>query len=93
MEGRVRLCPYYFVNAKDESVSLGGVLATICPADKKILHGMRDAILGALPNRVLNVGRCGIIAFREDLLKSSRFFLKVDHSHPFILKRSESMFA
>lgn len=45
MEGRVRLCPYYFVNAKDESVSLGGVLATICPADKKILHGMRDAIL------------------------------------------------
>lgn len=45
MEGRVRLCPYYFVSAKDESVSLGGVLATICPADKKILHGMRDAIL------------------------------------------------
>lgn len=50
MEGRVRLCPYYFVAAKDESVSLGGVLATICPADKKILHGMRDAIL--VPCRV-----------------------------------------
>jgi len=45
MEGRARLCPYYFVSAKDASVSLGGVLATICPADKKILHGMRDAIL------------------------------------------------
>lgn len=45
MQGRVRLCPYYFVSAQDESVSLGGVLATICPADKKILHGMRDAIL------------------------------------------------
>ena len=23
----------------------GGVLATICPPDKKIIHGMRDAIL------------------------------------------------
>lgn len=50
MEGRVRLCPYYFVSAKDDVGSLGGVLATICPADKKILHGMRDAIL--VPCRV-----------------------------------------
>ena len=25
--------------------TLGGVLATICPADKKIIHGMTDAIL------------------------------------------------
>lgn len=50
MEGRVRLCPYYFVPAKGDSVSLGGVLATICPSDKKILHGMRDAIL--VPCRV-----------------------------------------
>ena len=24
---------------------LGGVLATICPADKKIIHGMKDAVL------------------------------------------------
>src|SRR5690606_32190623 len=45
MEGRVRLCPYYFVETSDDSVTLGGVLATVCPADKKILHGMRDAIL------------------------------------------------
>lgn len=45
MEGRVRLCPYYFVSADGGQVSLGGVLATICPSDKKILHGMRDAIL------------------------------------------------
>ncbi|MCK5920530.1 MAG: hypothetical protein KAG66_06290 [Methylococcales bacterium] len=48
MEGRVRLCPYYFVEGgkgKGKSVKLGGVLATICPSDKKILHGMRDAIL------------------------------------------------
>jgi len=26
-------------------VKLRGALATICPADKKLLHGMRDAIL------------------------------------------------
>lgn len=45
MEGRVRLCPYYFVSAKTGDVNLGGVLATICPADKKVLHGMSDAIL------------------------------------------------
>jgi len=44
MPGRVRLCPYYFTQGEEE-VKLGGVLATICPADKKIIHGMRDAIL------------------------------------------------
>jgi hypothetical protein len=43
MRGRVRLCPYYFVGKK--SVTCGGALATICPDDKKLLHGMRDAIL------------------------------------------------
>lgn len=43
MTGRVRLCPYYFV-AEGRS-DLAGVLATICPADKKIIHGMEDAIL------------------------------------------------
>jgi len=47
MPGRVRLCPYYFVagESDDSRAQLGGVLATICPADKKIIHGMRDAIL------------------------------------------------
>jgi hypothetical protein len=47
MEGRVRLCPYYFVSGegKTEQVKLGGVLATIVPADKKIIHGMSDAII------------------------------------------------
>jgi len=45
MEGRVRLCPYYFVNPRSGTPLLGGVLATICPSDKKVLHGMRDAIL------------------------------------------------
>lgn len=48
MEGRVRLCPYYFVEGDGDArrPQLGGILATICPADKKIIHGMRDAILG-----------------------------------------------
>lgn len=41
--GRVRLCPYYFVEG--EVVRLGGVLATLCPADKKIIHGMSVAAL------------------------------------------------
>ncbi len=47
MQGRVRLCPYYFVHGDGDAARahLGGVLATICPADKKIIHGMRDAIL------------------------------------------------
>ena len=47
MKGRVRLCPYYFVSDEGDSArpQLGGVLATIVPADKKIVHGMADAIL------------------------------------------------
>lgn len=43
MQGRVRLCPYYFVDK--EHAALQGVLATFCPADKKIIHGMRDAAM------------------------------------------------
>lgn len=43
MRGRVRLCPYYFV--VDSKASLRGALATVCPADKKLLHGMKDAIM------------------------------------------------
>lgn len=43
-EGRVRLCPYYFVTG-EESVALGGVLATIAPADKRLIHGMTDAVM------------------------------------------------
>ena len=47
MKGRARLCPYYFVAGEGDAArpQLGGVLATICPADKKIIHGMTDAIL------------------------------------------------
>jgi hypothetical protein len=43
-DGRVRLCPYYFVTG-EESVRLGGVLATIAPADKRLIHGMTDAVM------------------------------------------------
>ncbi|MGC4096038.1 MAG: hypothetical protein QM706_02890 [Nitrospira sp.] len=43
MSGRARLSPYYFVS--EGQAVLAGILATICPADKKILHGMKDAIL------------------------------------------------
>ncbi len=48
MEGRARLSPYYFVSG--DEVTLGGILATVCPKDKKLLHGMRDAILAPCQN-------------------------------------------
>ncbi len=41
--GRLRLCPYYFVTAG--KAQLAGALATFCPPDKKIIHGMQDAAL------------------------------------------------
>ena len=44
LEGRVRLCPYYYVIG--DGVKLGAVLATIAPADKRLIHGMADAIMG-----------------------------------------------
>ena len=43
MTSRVRLTPYYFV--VDETAKLGGILATLCPHDKKKIHGMVDAIM------------------------------------------------
>lgn len=43
MRGRVRLCPYYFPG--EGRMKCSGALATICPQDKKLLHGMSDAIL------------------------------------------------
>ncbi len=46
--GRLRLCPYYFVTRGE--TKLAGALATFCPADKKIIHGMEDAAL--LPCRI-----------------------------------------
>ncbi|ACB77511.1 hypothetical protein [Opitutus terrae] len=41
--GRLRLCPYYFVVGGEARLS--GALATFCPPDKKIIHGMQDAAL------------------------------------------------
>jgi hypothetical protein len=43
LDGRVRLCPYYFVVGNE--TQLGGILATIVPADKRLIHGMSDAIM------------------------------------------------
>lgn len=43
MTGRVRLCPYYFIEGED--VKLRGIMATICPLDKKLIHGMKDAVI------------------------------------------------
>jgi hypothetical protein len=44
LTGRARICPYYFV--VNDRVSLGGVLSTLVPSDKKLIHGMRDAVIG-----------------------------------------------
>ena len=43
MAGRPLLRPYYFVTGN--TVKLGGMQAAVCPADKKILHGMVDSII------------------------------------------------
>jgi hypothetical protein len=43
-DGRARLCPYYFVTG-DDDVRLGGILATVAPADKRLIHGMTDAVM------------------------------------------------
>ncbi|MFY9268598.1 MAG: hypothetical protein WAO55_02490 [Candidatus Manganitrophaceae bacterium] len=43
MEGRVRLCPYYFVDGKE--ATLGGILATVVSPEKKLIHGMVDAVM------------------------------------------------
>lgn len=48
MEGRVRMCPFYFRRSEGE-YPLEGILSTVCPADKKIIHGMSEATL--LPTR------------------------------------------
>jgi hypothetical protein len=48
LKGRVRLCPYYFV--EEDRVKMRGALTTIVPADKKLIHGMRDGIM--VPTRI-----------------------------------------
>ncbi len=44
MQGRVRLCPYFFTDNSGHT-NFGGCLATIVPADKKKIHGMSDGVL------------------------------------------------
>lgn len=48
MKGRIRLCPYYFIES--DRVKMRGALTTIVPADKKLIHGMRDGIM--VPTRI-----------------------------------------
>jgi hypothetical protein len=55
MAGRARLSPYYFVAG--DSAELAGVLATVCPLDKKVIHGMQDAIM--VPCAVASEGVTG----------------------------------
>lgn len=43
LDGRARLCPYYYVIG--DETRLGGILATIAPAEKRLIHGMSDAIM------------------------------------------------
>lgn len=47
IHGRVRLCPYYFVSGDGDAArpQMGGILATVVPAEKKIIHGMTEAVL------------------------------------------------
>ena len=43
MQSRARLTPYYFV--VENTIHLAGILATLCPQDKKKIHGMADAVM------------------------------------------------
>ena len=47
MKGRLRLSPYYFLYCGEAKLS--GALATFCPADKKVIHGMKDGALLPCP--------------------------------------------
>jgi hypothetical protein len=52
MDGRTLLRPYYYLHG--ETVRLAGVQAVVCPPDKKLLHGMVDAVLA--PGAVVQTG-------------------------------------
>ena len=43
MQGRARICPYYFI--EEERAELKGILVTLCPTDKKLIHGMQAAVI------------------------------------------------
>ncbi len=42
-QGRTRLCPYYFITGSEPV--LAGILATTCPKERKIIHGMSDGVM------------------------------------------------
>lgn len=44
MLGRARISPYFF-RTSEEHWSLAGVLVTVCPLDKKVIHGMVDGVV------------------------------------------------
>ena len=43
MRGRVLLRPYYYLTGDEPHLS--GIQAVVCPPDKKVLHGMIDAVI------------------------------------------------
>ena len=43
LHGRALLRPYYYTGG--ERVQLAGIQAVVCPPDKKLIHGMADAII------------------------------------------------
>lgn len=49
MQARVRLCPYFFVSG--ETTRLGGILATAVSLEKKVIHGMSDAVMAPVAVR------------------------------------------
>jgi len=59
MTGRVRLCPYYFVHGEGDQAraTLQGIMATICPNDKKIIHGMTDAVIAPCSKKEFTAAR------------------------------------
>jgi len=49
LTGRVRLTPYYFVC--EGQTRLGGIMATVTPLNKKLIHGMTEAVMAPVAVR------------------------------------------
>lgn len=64
LSGRTRFSPYYFTSG--DEVVLGGVLATSCPLDKKLIHGMTDAVLAPCALRPDDSPAASSVTGRED---------------------------
>jgi len=57
MHGRALVRPYYYLHG--DAVRLAGVQAVVCPPDKKVLHGMADAVLAPCSARATQPPICG----------------------------------